>query len=124
MLRTLGVVVISFVLLGGFMALDRLALHWYVPDAADLRGGLPSQAQGAALAYHQLNQDARIDRLAEVLALRAVGEYLIPGADSGHPQVEACKRWLLSERHNEGTGEAVSVTGSAADCGLRLTDER
>jgi len=33
MLRTLGVIVVSFAILGTFMALDRTVGHWYVPES-------------------------------------------------------------------------------------------
>lgn len=33
MLRTFGLIVVSFALLGTFMALDRTVGHWYVPEA-------------------------------------------------------------------------------------------
>jgi len=133
-------------LIGGFMALDRTALHWYVPEASDL-GPLAARVDGienqlnnvtqdvATLrgevktqsgtvpgrpAWHEANQSLRIQRLDSILALHLVNASLIPDASTTHPQVVACTNWLMSAAFNEQTGEEVADTGSSADCGLTL----
>jgi len=145
-----GLALVVVVLVGGFMALDRTVLHWYVPESTDL-GPLTRKVERLEdqltnvrqdmkelstenkaesesgrlipVSPHEVNLGLRVQRLANVLALTLVNDNLVPDANTGHPQVKACYDWLLSAWVNETTGERLPETGSSADCGLTRVEE-
>lgn len=108
-LRSFLPIVLVVALLGGFMAADRLTLHWYVPeDSSGEVSALESDVsslQGQTSALDELLAGA-VERMATAVTVNSLVSNFEGPQQLDSPAGVACRDWLL-------TGE-----GSITDCGF------
>lgn len=123
--RTLVPMMLVLSVIGGFMAADRLTLHWYAPEdtagsvselEADVSGvtrdisGLESRVSSLSLSgsgtFDRLENFARDARIANALAVISLVSAYGGFQSSDSPAGRACINWLMD-------GE-----GSVTDCGF------
>jgi hypothetical protein len=114
-MRSFLPVVLVIALLGGFMAADRLTLHWYVPEdssgeVSTLESDVSSlQEQTSALAGSESLDEllaGAVERIATAVTVNSLVSNFEGPQQLDSPAGVACRDWLL-------TGE-----GSITDCGF------
>jgi hypothetical protein len=97
----IGLIVLAAAL-GAFMAADRLMLHWYVPDTAQLERTLNTSD------YYEWGQrKAAVDRLSNAVSILSLVQAYGGQQSSASPAGKACVAWL------------DSGIGSITDCGFQ-----
>ena len=93
-LRALLPIVIVLAAVGGFMAADRLALHWYVPE--DSSGEVATLESQVSEARSDIALFAgAIDRLGTVVTINSLASNLGGFQQLDSPAAIACRDWLL-----------------------------
>ena len=132
-LRALLPIVIVLAAVGGFMAADRLTLHWYVPE--DTSGEVATLESEASKAQSDIALFAEaIDRLGTAVTINSLVSNLggVPGArlrrGDGLPRLAAVRRGRRNglrihnrelDRHWRGQRREISPSRSGTPCSSR-----